>query len=86
MYVDAYVGAMTKTVALADDAYAMLAAAKQPGESFSDVTRRLVGATGRPSIMAAAGAWRADRKHWEAHKKRIYAERARSYRPPLKVG
>lgn len=32
---------MTKTISLADDAYDALAAVKRPGESFSDVARRL---------------------------------------------
>jgi predicted CopG family antitoxin len=33
---------MTKTVALADDAYLLLASQKRPDESFSDVVRRMV--------------------------------------------
>lgn len=32
---------MTKTVSLSDEAYEALAASKRPGESFSDVARRL---------------------------------------------
>ena len=32
---------VTKTISLADDAYEALAAVKRPGESFSDVARRL---------------------------------------------
>lgn len=32
---------MTKTISLADDAYEALHDAKRPGESFSDVARRL---------------------------------------------
>ena len=32
---------MTKTISLADDAYEALKAVRRPGESFSDVTRRL---------------------------------------------
>lgn len=32
---------MTKTISLSDDAYDALSAAKRPGESFSEVARRL---------------------------------------------
>jgi len=31
----------TRTISLSDDAYESLSAAKRPGESFSDVVRRL---------------------------------------------
>ncbi len=41
-----------KTIALADDAYARLAALKRPNESFSDVVRRL---TGAESLAMLAG-------------------------------
>jgi len=46
---------MTKTISLADDAYEALAALKAPGESFSDVARRLAEAQRRPSILEVAG-------------------------------
>jgi len=36
-----YTGAVTKTISLSDDAYDALSAAKRPGESFSEVARRL---------------------------------------------
>jgi predicted CopG family antitoxin len=32
---------LTKTISLADDAYDALASVKRPGESFSDLARRL---------------------------------------------
>lgn len=32
---------MTKTISLADDAYDLLVAVRQPGESFSEVARRI---------------------------------------------
>ena len=40
---------MTRTVALADDAYAALARLKKPGQSFSDVVRELTAAK-RPRL------------------------------------
>lgn len=43
-----------KNVALAEDAYKLLASHKRPGESFSDVVRRLAG---RPNPVDYIGAW-----------------------------
>lgn len=40
----AHTQTMTKTVGLSDDAYERLVAVKAPGESFSEVVRRLTGA------------------------------------------
>lgn len=37
----AYTDLVTKTISLSDDAYDALAGAKRPGESFSEVARRL---------------------------------------------
>lgn len=45
-----------RTVSLSEDAYALLSSLKRPGESFSDVVRR-VAATSR-SPMEFAGAWK----------------------------
>lgn len=44
----------TKTISLSDDAYRILGAAKRPGESFSDVVRRVFK---RKPISSFAGAW-----------------------------
>lgn len=41
-----------RTVNLNDDAYALLASRKRPGESFSDVVRRLAG---ERSLLEVAG-------------------------------
>jgi predicted CopG family antitoxin len=44
-----------KTVTLAEDAYAALAALKNEGESFSEVVRRLTGS--QVLLSSFAGAW-----------------------------
>ena len=44
----------SKTISRDDDAYARLSAAKRPGESFSDVVKRLT-AHGRPSFLRLSG-------------------------------
>lgn len=44
-----------KTISLDDKAYRMLKGAKRPGESFSDVVRRI--ARRRPSLASFGGAW-----------------------------
>lgn len=45
-----------KTITVAEDAYATLAALKREGESFSDVIRRL--ARGSRSLLDFAGDWK----------------------------
>lgn len=60
--------AVTKTVALADDAYEALARLKGPGESFSDVVRSLV-ASRRPRLRDVAGLAQQDQQHWEAFRR-----------------
>jgi predicted CopG family antitoxin len=55
-----------KTVRLSEDAYAVLAALKKEGESFSEVVRRLV--RGRRSLLDFAG----DSKDVPATKMREY--------------
>ncbi len=45
-----------KTVTLSADAYAALAALKRPGESFSDVVRRIT--RKNRSLLDFAGAWK----------------------------
>lgn len=51
---------MTKNISLADDAYDALHQAKRPGESFSDVARRLARESRRRSLVDLIGAWEED--------------------------
>jgi predicted CopG family antitoxin len=46
----------TKTISLDEQAYNLLRKAKRPGESFSDVVKRI--ARPRPSLASFAGAWK----------------------------
>lgn len=70
---------MTKTIGLSDDAYEALAAVKQPGESFSDVTRRLVGEhRKRRSIRDSAGTWPMTKEEADRLVQEIYEQRDRS--------
>lgn len=70
---------MTKTVALADDAYDALSRLKRPGESFSDVVRDLV-ASRRPRLRDVAGVARQDQGYWAAYGRERNADRRTSRR------
>lgn len=59
---------MTKTVALAEDAYAALARLKKPGQSFSDVVREIVGRR-RPGVREVGGLLAEDGAYWDAFSK-----------------
>lgn len=72
---------MTKTISLADDAYEALAALKRPGESFSDVARRLAKDSRRRSIMDAAGTWKMSEAEARRLKQLIRKARDESLRP-----
>lgn len=67
---------MTKTVALADDAYEALARLKKPGQSFSDVVRELVGAR-RPKIREVVSGPRTPEEdaYWKKFKEERQAAR-----------
>lgn len=58
---------MTKTISLSDDAYDALATAKRPGESFSEVARRLARLAAMEDVFdptfrleGDADAWKSD--------------------------
>lgn len=74
---------MTKTISLADDAYAALSRTKRPGESFSDVTRRLVHEHGRRTLLELAGTWSMSEDDTREFLADIYRRRDESLRPPV---
>jgi predicted CopG family antitoxin len=49
---------MTKVISIADDAYEALKNMKQPGDSFSDVVRRITEKTRKQSLKDFAGIWK----------------------------
>lgn len=76
---------MTRTVALADDAYDALARLKKPGQSFSDVVRELT-THRRPSLdeVLPAKPTKEEVDHWKAfQKKRRKARQATALRVKL---
>lgn len=61
---------MTRTVALADDAYDALARLKKPGQSFSDVVRDLT-VSRRPTLdqVLPPQPTKTEDAHWKAFQK-----------------
>ncbi|MGB0653626.1 MAG: antitoxin VapB family protein [Thermoplasmatota archaeon] len=51
---------MTRTISLADDAYEDLARQKRPGESFSDVARRLARESRQRALFDRSLRWDLD--------------------------
>jgi len=72
---------MTKTISLADDAYEALAAAKRPGESFSDVARRLARLAAQEALFNPDPRIEMTDHEAEAWKREIYDARDASMEP-----
>lgn len=53
---------MARNVALSNDAYEMLERLKRPGESFSDVVKRVVEKPSRPDWKDSIGALKGDKE------------------------
>lgn len=76
-----YMLGMTKVVSLADDAYEALRKARRPGESFSDVARRLGATDRRGALLDPKIRLRLSEKDAQAWIDEVYRERDQSLRP-----
>lgn len=56
---------MTKTISLSDDAYDALVGVKRPGESFSEIARRLARLAALEDVFDPAHALKGDGKEWK---------------------
>jgi predicted CopG family antitoxin len=56
---------VTKTISLSDEAYDALAGAKRPGESFSDVARRLARLVALEDVFDPTFRLEGDGKAWK---------------------
>ena len=74
---------MTKTISLSDDAYDALAAAKRPGESFSEVARRLARLAALDDVFDPTFRLDTDPEAWIAD---VRAARDRDRRPRKELG
>lgn len=72
---------MTKTISLADDAYETLMAAKRPGESFSQLARRLAQESAKRDLFDRDLRWELSDDDAEALKKTVRAWRDEAFEP-----
>lgn len=74
----AYTDTVTKTISLSDEAYEALAGAKRPGESFSEVARRLARLAALEDVFDPSFRLEGDADGW---KESVRAARERDRRP-----
>ena len=74
---------MTKTISLSDDAYDALSAAKRPGESFSEVARRLARLAAMEDVFDPASKLEGSADAWI---REVRAARKQDKRPRKDLG
>lgn len=74
---------MTKTISLSDEAYEALATAKRPGESFSDVARRLARFAALEDVFDPAFRLEGNADAWA---REVRAARKQDRRPQVDLG
>ena len=74
---------MTKTISLSDEAYEALATAKRPGESFSEVARRLARLAALEDVFDPSFRIEGDAKAWT---RQVHATRKQDRRPRSDLG
>lgn len=71
---------MTKTISLSDEAYEALVVAKRPGESFSEVARRLARLAALEDVFAPGFRLEGDGASW---KEEVRRAREKDRRPKV---
>lgn len=61
---------MTKTISLSDESYEALSSAKRPGESFTEVVRRLARLAALEDVFDPAFRLEGDGSAWKEHTRR----------------
>lgn len=76
---------MTRMVALADETYETLEAVKKPEQSFSELIRELAEERRSRELRALVGSWKMSDAEYSEFMNGVYARRAASKTPPVKL-